>query len=351
MTERTSKGQYGRLAISLSISMAAIIGSLALLDTLTVDLVLGKLLWPLFRLMIFISIGLMAGQVIEASGWTRTLASAAAPIFRYGNLSPQSSAAFTAAFISGITANAMLLEFFKEGKIDRHELFLANFINQFPAFFLHLPTTFFIVIPLTGWAGGLYFLLTFAALLLRSVLLLFYSHLKRQDRSGHEWKTATDNGHRDGEMKTTIIEAIRKRFPRRMTSVATFVVPIYVMIFVLHHMGGFDAARSWLAGFFVSTFMPVEALSLVILSFAAEFTSGFAAAGALLEAGVLTVKQTTMALLMGNIIAFPIRAIRHQLPRYMGIFSPKMGLQLLVLGQGFRVLSLVAVGVVYYVVG
>ena len=38
----------------------------------------------------------------------------------------------------------------------------------------------------------------------------------------------------------------------------------------------------------------------LILSFAAEFTSGFAAAGALLEAGVLTVKQTVMALVIGN---------------------------------------------------
>ena len=39
--------------------------------------------------------------------------------------------------------------------------------NQVPAFFLHLPTTVFMVLPLTGWAGGLYFLLTFAAAVLR----------------------------------------------------------------------------------------------------------------------------------------------------------------------------------------
>ena len=89
---------------------------------------------------------------------------------------------------------------------------------------------------------------------------------------------------------------------------------------------------------------------MVILSFAAEFTSGFAAAGALLDAGVLTTKQTVLALLLGNITAFPIRALRHQLPRYMGIFSPKMGLQLLLSGQCFRILSIIVVGVIYYVV-
>jgi len=73
-----------------------------------------------------------------------------------------------------------------------------------------------------------------------------------------------------------------------------------------------------------------------------------AAAGALLEAGVLTIKQTVIALLIGNILAFPVRALRHQLPRYIGIFSPKMGTQILLMGQGFRITSIMVVGILYY---
>ena len=115
-------------------------------------------------------------------------------------------------------------------------------------------------------------------------------------------------------------------------------------------MGAFQTVRMWLAEYVALNFMPVESLSVVILSFAAEFTSGFAAAGALMEAGVLTTKQTVIALLIGNIVAFPIRALRHQLPRYIGIFSPKLGTQLLLMGQGFRILSLVVVGYIYYIV-
>ena len=116
-------------------------------------------------------------------------------------------------------------------------------------------------------------------------------------------------------------------------------------------MGIFKLLRESLAGFVVTTFMPMESLSVIILSFAAEFTSGFAAAGALLDANILTVKQTVIALLIGNILAFPIRALRHQLPRYVGIFSPKMGTQLLLMGQGFRITSIIFVGMVYYQVG
>ena len=112
----------------------------------------------------------------------------------------------------------------------------------------------------------------------------------------------------------------------------------------------FRVANEFISRYIVTSFMPVESLSVVVLSFAAEFTSGFAAAGALMEAGVLSIKQTVLALVIGNIIAFPIRALRHQLPRYMGIFSPKMGLQILLLGQGFRVISLILVAGIFYLV-
>ena len=133
-------------------------------------------------------------------------------------------------------------------------------------------------------------------------------------------------------------------------SVATYVVPIYIAVFLLSHMGLFDCTRQWLAQWVVTRFLPVEALSLVVLSFAAEYTSGFAAAGALLQEGVLTTQQAVLALLVGNVVAFPIRALRHQLPRLMGIFSPRLGMQLLLLGQGVRISSLVVIGAVFYMV-
>jgi hypothetical protein len=91
---------------------------------------------------------------------------------------------------------------------------------------------------------------------------------------------------------------------------------------------------------------------LATIESAADVTDAVnvAAAGALMDAGVITVKQTVIALLLGNILAFPIRALRHQLPRYMGIFSPQMGLQLLLSGQLFRIVSVILIGILYYMV-
>ena len=339
------------LFVSLGISLITILGALMLIKELDTAQLVSRLLWPLSRLMVFIAIGLLAGQIIEISGWIKHMAVLARPLFRFGHLGDHCSAAFTTAFFSGVSANAMLLDFFKEGHITRRQLFLSNFINQLPAFFLHLPTTFFIVIPLTGWAGALYFLVTFLAVVLRTILFLVYGRLMLPLPAIDDSGAAENTPARKKNTFSDIWNRVKSRLPRRIARIAVYVVPIYTLVFVLNAMGLFVKLRETLAGYVVTSFMPMESLSVIILSFAAEFTSGFAAAGALLEAGVLTIKQTVMALLIGNILAFPVRALRHQLPRYIGIFSPKMGTQLLLMGQGFRVTSIMVMGIIYYFLG
>ncbi len=351
MASQKDRPVFKPLILSLSISGLILLCGVILIPDLNLRQILSKLLQPLTRLMLFITIGLLIGQIIEASGWTKTLAAVARPLFRFGRLGDHCGAAFTAAFFSGVTANAMLLSFFKDGKITRKQLFLSNFINQLPAFFLHLPTTFFIVIPLTGRAGGIYFLITFSAVILRTVLFLVYGHFGLSP-AAHEGELA-----KTGELSSKakkfkdVWQRIKSRLPRRLAGIAVYVVPIYILVYTLNVMGMFQLLRESLSGFVVTAFMPMESLSVIILSFAAEFTSGFAAAGALLEAGVLSIKQTVIALLIGNILAFPVRALRHQLPRYIGIFSPRMGSQILLLGQGFRIFSLMLVGILYYCLG
>jgi len=339
------------LIVSLGISLILIWGALVLIKELDAAQLVSRLLWPLTRLMMFIAIGLLVGQIIEVSGWIKQMAVLARPLFRFGHLGDHCSAAFTTAFFSGVSANAMLLDFFKEGHITRRQLFLSNFINQLPAFFLHLPTTFFIVIPLTGWAGALYFLITFLAVVLRTVLFLVYGRLMLPSPMIDDSGVTENTPARKKNTLSHIWNRVKSRLPRRIVRITVYVVPIYTLVFVLNAMGLFVKLREALAGYVVTSFMPMESLSVIILSFAAEFTSGFAAAGALLEAGVLTIKQTVLALLIGNILAFPVRALRHQLPRYIGIFSPKMGTQLLLMGQGFRVTSIICVGVFYYYLG
>jgi hypothetical protein len=339
-----------RLALSVSFTIALLVlavGMLGYAEMGSRDVAAG-LLWPLCRLMFFIGVGLFVGQFIEATGWTRTLAALARPFFRFGRMGSLCSAAFTTAFFSGAAANAMLYDGYREGKISKKELFAANIVNHVPAYFLHLPTTMFIVLPLTGWAGALYFLITFLATVFRMVAALLFGRLVGGGRMRACRGMAAEPSGPAGKSGKPFWKDIRPRLIRRFNRIAVYVVPIYTVVFVVNAAGGFTWARQALAQSVTSRLIPMESISLVVIGFAAEFTSGFAAAGALMDAGMLDVKQTTLALLIGNVVAFPIRALRHQVPRYMGIFSPGTGLQLLGTGQGLRVLSLTLFGSIFY---
>lgn len=346
MSKKRSKPKYTALAISLGISIVMLGGGFYLVDGMTVQMAVYRLGIPLVRLMGFITIGLAAGIVIEASGWTHALSVVARPMFNFGHLGERCSAAFTTAFVSGVTANAMLLEFYKEELITKKQLFLSNFVNQLPAYFLHLPTTFFIVLPLTGKAGAFYYLLTFLATLLRTFLFLLYGRFAIREKG----KSVPGEQEKSGKENKGVFEKIKARLPARLINITVYVLPVYIAVFMVNKLGFFQFINDYLAKNVALSLMPIESLSVVILSFAAEFTSGFAAAGALMHQGLITVKQTVLALLIGNVLAFPVRAVRHQLPRYMGIFSPKMGLQILLLGQLFRVLSLIVMGIIFYLV-
>ena len=342
--------KYKNLIFSIFFTLICLLISLNYFENISLAVCIQKLGIPLLRLLLFISIGLLAGQVIESFGWTRQVAVFARPFFRFSNLGNRCSAAFTTAFISGAAANAMLLDFYEDNKISKMQLFLSNYINHFPAFFLHLPTTVFIVLPLTGTAGALYFLITFLATLLRTICFLLFGRLYLKNHDVNKEKACSHTEQPSKKNINSILKRIKSKLPARITNIIIWVLPIYTIVFILNLNGFFDYLNKTLSNYVTITIMPVESLSVVILSFAAEFTSGFAAAGALMDAGVITVKQTVIALLLGNVLAFPIRALRHQLPRYMGIFSPKMGLQLLLSGQFFRVLSIILMGTLYYIV-
>jgi hypothetical protein len=308
--------------------------------------VLNSLVWPLTRLMFLIALGLVVGNIIEGLGWVTKIATLSRPLLSFGHLCDYSGAAFTTAFFSGVAANTMLVEYYRDKKISKKEMFLSNFVNGLPAFFLHIPTTFLIILPLTGIAGILYIVLTFLATILRTFCYLLYGRFAMDPARCTMAVPLPEK-----KAWAQVWHGIKEKIPGRFLKIALYVVPIYVVVFIINKLGFFLWLRQVTAGFVTTKLMPVEAVSVIIFSLAAEFTSGFAAAGALLQAGALTVKQTVLALLFGNIIAFPVRALRHQLPRYVGIFSPKLGTQLLLMSQGFRVLSVFFVALLYILLG
>ena len=294
---------------------------------------------PLLRTLFSISLGLLIGQLIEALGLTTRLGRLVWPLINWARLPGAAAAAFVSAFVSGVVANTMLFAGWQEGRLSKKGLVLANLLNgSIPAYVLHMPTMVFIVVSLAGKAGVIYIILTFAAAWLRLFGVILVSRMIMPECEACSFA--------DPVIKKSwreIWSETRPKFKARLKRMIMIVVPVYLSVILAAEAGFFTWLREAAAGWIATTVVPVEAMSLVVFAVAAEFTSGFAAAGALLESGTIAVKEAVLALLIGNVAATPIRALRHQLPHYMGIYSPGLGAKILLIGQGVRVLSIVLI--------
>ncbi len=308
-----------------------------------------ELLWPLLRMLGFISLGLFVANLIESLNWTARIATLARPLLRQGNLSDISSASFTMALFSGISANTMLAEAYEQKKISKTELILANLFNSLPTYFLHMPTVFFITVPMIKGAAIIYVGITLGAAVFRTLSILVISRFILPRAEPQEDVTPEEaQKRRDGW--NIIFTKSWKRFKKRIRTIIHFTVPIYILIFWLHQAGIFTTMETMMATYFsFLSWLSPQSMGIITLQVAAEFTAGLAAAGAMLQAGSMTYQEIVLALLVGNILSSPIRAVRHQFPYYAGIFKPKLAAELIFYNQIFRVGSLILMGGVYLV--
>ncbi len=313
------------------------------------DLIWNGLVWPLLRILFFVSVGLMIANLIEALNWTHVMARFATPLTRMSHLRDVSGASFSMAFFSGVSANSMLAEYYESGKLTKKELILSNLFNSLPTYFLHLPTVFFITLPFLGSAAVVYVLLTLGAAVMRTVCTVLLGRIilpKPQEQC----VTCV----LDEQKNRTWREALRtswKRFKQRIKKIIYFTVPIYILIFIFNRMGMFKVLSKFLADHVsILSFLSPEALGIVVFHVAAEFTAGLAAASALLQKGDLGAREVILALLVGNILSSPIRAFRHQFPYYAGIFKPQVAFRLIFYNQTLRAVSVLIMAVLYYYV-
>lgn len=89
-----------------------------------------------------------------------------------------------------------------------------------------------------------------------------------------------------------------------MVKILHFTVPIYILFFGLTRLGMFAHVETFMTLHlpFLDWLCP-EAMAIIILHVAAEFSAGIAAAGALLANGTMSDREIVLALLVGNILS------------------------------------------------
>ncbi len=309
---------------------------------------------PTARFALMLSLGLLVATLVEALRLARPLSALFAPLTRFARLGEAAAASFSLAFFSAMSANALLADAWREGRISRRELVTASLLNSFPAFVLHLPGIFFMAAstlglsvagPYAALISGAALARTLAAAVLGRVVLPPLPGRKREAggespgagkaaEGGHGWRRALARGGR--------------LFARRLPRFLFWGLPVYCLTLWAARMGYFQALEGWLGrhGAWLP-FLKPQAAGVVALHMGAEFGAALSAAASLLESGALAGPDIILALLAGNILSSPARAARHQFPAYAGYYRPRLALLLIGAGQAMRAASLVLAGAVF----
>ena len=91
-----------------------------------------------------------------------------------------------------------------------------------------------------------------------------------------------------------------------------------------------------------------ESLGIIVLYMGAELGAAVVAAGSVLHSGGLSTQDVVFALLVGNVLSTPLRALRHQLPAYAAYFQPRLAAKLVAANQLLRAASILAVAWLYH---
>lgn len=339
-----------------------------------------------------IVLGLVLAELIMVYDAAERIAFIARPITRFSHLSDAAGASFILAFFSAASANSMLAGFYRDGLIEKRELFVASLVNSFPATTMHWRSLLPVLIPLLGFTGLVYFgLLMLVGLLKTSVVMMAGRLLLDGDRGSSpgeapEDAAGEDSGEATGEdsggdagedsrkapakaagertqdatfplsiverrgeaaradrppMKEGLKRSWRAARPK-VVRVAKMTTAIMFMVSVLIQVGAFDLFALHLSG--IRGYLPIPAAGLgIIAAQFAGYVAAYTVAGGLLAAEEISGKEVVVTLMIGNVITSAAWAARWLIPSHAGIFGPRIGTQLVICSTGLRNLIMLSV--------
>lgn len=285
----------------------------------------------LIKTLPFMIVGVLIAELIVALRITDRISAVARPITSFTHLKHECGAAFMMAFISGTSANAMLASYYNNNVIEKKELLIASMLNSFPAIVMHWRPLLPVLIPLLGTTGLIYFgMLMVVGLIKTSIIMVVGRLLLDDDDCGTTNKQLAERP----PLKNAVKMSLQTSAPTVKRIVTMTVVTMFVVA-ILIKIGAFDALTSHIGG--ICTYFPIPAAGLSII--AAQFAHHIAActvASGLMSTGELASRDVVIVLLLGTVLTSITQAMKWFMPSYVGIFGPKIGIQLIILSTALR---------------
>lgn len=311
------------------------------------EIILERVLPGVVRLIVYISLGIALGWVLEALGVVRRLGHWVKPVIRWASLPPVCATAFVTALASQKAAGGMLSAAYSNREISRRSLILGGAAISFPSAMMKLRFAAPLLITTLGLAGLAYtgFVIVGSALVLTVVMI-----------GGHVWREAAPAGDGGAERAEAAETALARpgwrvaweRWRQLLPRVLLVAVPIYTLVAVLGETGFFGK----LADTFppqLERFLPPEAMAVIVMQMGST-TRAVPVAQEFLNSGALSPASLFFALVTGYVISLPFRVMRRSLPSVLSLYPGRNGVWILVTSQSPRFLLGVILMVGWFII-
>ncbi len=280
-----------------------------------------------------IGIGLFGAGVLMEMGLLQGISRIARPIFSFTRLPDACASAFVLSLGSAVAANGMVARFRDEGCLNEKEVALCAIMNSIPVYLRELFTYQIpIVLPALGLVvGGFYALVFIVTALFKISVVVIASRLFLDEKSCRVPE-------RVEQEKVSLKEAVMRSFQREKRlffKIAAIYIAMTSIVFALRDRGAFDLFSVLpLAEIFG---IPPESI-VPLTTYVASPIVGISLLGPMIASNGISPVQAMIVLMLGSMFMLPLFAARSLLPRYVGLFGPRLGVGIVLFSTGMSVL-------------
>ncbi|HEY9205784.1 MAG TPA: nucleoside recognition domain-containing protein [Candidatus Methanoperedens sp.] len=289
-------------------------------------------------------LGIVLMELLIELGWIQKLGYVTAPFMRFGHLREEVGVSFLVSFGSPTAGNSMIAQLNKKGLIDNKETLLSSLVTSFPATFIFLRDLLPVLAILLGTTGLIYLGIVVGVGFLRTAITLVAGRIILPPKEPIVIRQEL----KKKKLGTAFKNAISFSLAPLERIIPTMIVAA-IIVFQLIDIGFFDVISAYLKDIPVLKYLPPQGLPVIAAWFASNI-GAYTIAGNLLAEGIMSSREIVITLLVGRVLSSIVR-LRFTVPYYTGIFSPKLGMQVMLLStlmqEGLTVIVIILLAVLW----
>ena len=282
-----------------------------------------------------IAIGIFVTSLAVNLGLMRKLDPLIKPLSSKANISAVAALSVVTCSFSTTAGYSMLVDGLNEKIVSERELIATTVISSFPSILSHLFTFFIpVVIPILGLTtGSIYVCIVGLAAFLKSCIGIILARLWLKSTSSKPQPPGLDPAPAPvGDKNKALNKSAKSTYKLLKRIVPTMFITLFLVSVALE-LNLFESFSAILEP--ITNILGLE--SEVALISATEIVNSYAGiilAGSLLSEGLISTKGVLIALLLGTVVSFSARFVKHSLPLHVSLFGPKLGSKTVAINAG-----------------